>query len=96
MYVCVYIRARELFFYLLSGNSASQGQRDVFILAGCDQRLREKNAFLGSRGILSNMGLTAGLLSPLRNDLNPLHLYLTTPFIGQLYLTSAIWKTQQA
>lgn len=66
------------------------------MLAGCGQGLREKNVVLGQRAFLPVWAEQLGLLSLLGNDLNPLQLYLTSPFIGQLYLTSDLCSPQQA
>lgn len=41
------------FFNVLSGNSVSQGQRDIFMLAGCDQGLREEIPYLGQGAFLA-------------------------------------------
>lgn len=95
LYVCLCVCA-VIFFMVSCGNSAFQGQRDVFMLAGCGQGLREKNVVLGQRAFLPVWAEQLGLLSLLGNDLNPLQLYLTSPFIGQLYLTSDLCSPQQA
>lgn len=38
--------------YVWCGNSASQGQRDVFMLTGCGQGLEKKMPVLGQRAFL--------------------------------------------
>ena len=90
LYVCVF------FFKVSCGNSASQGQGDVFMVAGCGQGLRGKMPVLGQRLFLPVWAEQLGLLSPPGNDLNPYQLYLTSPFIGQLYMTSDPCSLQQA
>lgn len=45
LYVC-------LCAYVGCGNSASQGQRDVFMLTGCGQGLEKKLNFLGQRAFV--------------------------------------------
>lgn len=95
-YMCVLCMYACVVFKVSCGNSTPQGQRDVFMLAGCGQRLREKMPVLGQGAFLPVWAQQLGLLSPLGNDLNPLQLYLTSPFIEQLYLTSDLCSQQKA